>query len=93
MIYIRHAEILENVIKYIPVADDTLGGTPIYKRRGLKMTPPPNPKAPATQPPPNPKQRTLNRTFPWNTRSLGTMLTFPYLFFKSYSYAEILTEK
>lgn len=88
----RHAEIFENVIKYIPVAEETLGGTPIYKRRGLKITPPPNPRAPATQPPPNPKQRTLNRTFPWNMRSLLTMLTPPHFLFKSYSKAVTFTD-
>jgi len=60
----RHAAIFEKVIKYIPVAEETFGGTPICKRRGLKITPPPNPRAPATQPPPKPKHSTLKRIFP-----------------------------
>lgn len=89
----RHAAILEKVIRYMPVAEETFGGTPICKRRGLKMTPPPSPRAPATQPPPNPKQRTFTRTLPWNKRSLGTILIFPYLILSAYSLAEILTAK
>ena len=87
----RHAAIFEKVIKYIPVAEETFGGTPICKRRGLKITPPPNPRAPATQPPPKPKHSTLKRIFPWKRRSLGTILTFPYFLFKSYSKADIFT--
>ena len=61
-----HAEIFEKVIKYMPVADETFGGTPIDNRSGLKIVPPPNPRAPATQPPANPKISTLTRTCPKN---------------------------
>lgn len=35
---------------YFPVADDTMGGTPMLIRMGLKIEPPPTPSAPATQP-------------------------------------------
>jgi hypothetical protein len=88
----RHAAILEKVIKYIPVADDTLGGTPMLNRRGLKMTPPPRPSAPATHPPPNPRHRTFLSTLPSKTRSDGTKLISPYFFLSAYSPAVSLTE-
>ena len=88
----RHAAILEKVIKYIPVADDTLGGTPMLNRRGLKMTPPPRPRAPATHPPPNPRHRTFLRTLPSKTRSDGTKLILPYFCFSAYSLAVNLIE-
>lgn len=58
-IYTVTAAIFEYIIKYIPVADDTLGGTPIPIKYGLKMTPPPSPSAPATNPPPNPRYDTF----------------------------------
>ena len=36
---------------YIPVAVETEGGTPRLIISGLKMEPPPKPRAPPTQPP------------------------------------------
>tara|TARA_B110000503_G_scaffold117887_1_gene178303 strand:+ start:1748 stop:1861 length:114 start_codon:yes stop_codon:yes gene_type:complete len=36
---------------YIPVDVDTFGYTPIAIKAGLKIAPPPNPRAPATHPP------------------------------------------
>ena len=42
---------VENRIMYIPVDDATDGGTPKLSSRGLKIAPPPRPKAPETQPP------------------------------------------
>ena len=33
----------------------TYGGSPIVSKMGLKITPPPNPKAPARNPPKNPR--------------------------------------
>lgn len=54
--------ILEKVIIYIPVADDTLGGTPRPMSNGLKITPPPNPRAPATHPATNPRMSTFHKT-------------------------------
>jgi hypothetical protein len=43
------------MIRYIPVAELTFGGTPIDIKYGLKITPPPRPNAPATNPPPKPR--------------------------------------
>ena len=42
---------VENMIMYIPVALLTMAGNPISRRIGLKIAPPPRPKAPATHPP------------------------------------------
>ena len=86
----RQAAILEKVIKYIPVADDTLGGTPMLNKRGLKMTPPPRPRAPATHPPPNPRNKTFLSTLPSKTRSDGTKLILPYFCLSFYSLAVTL---
>jgi len=83
--------ILEKVMMYIPVADETFGGTPIESKRGLKMTPPPRPRAPATHPPKNPKQRTFLRILPSKTRSLSAKLTLLYFFLSYYSELVILT--
>ena len=44
---------------YIPVADDTEGGTPILNNTGLKIAPPPSPRAPETHPPRNPSTVSL----------------------------------
>jgi hypothetical protein len=79
-----HVAILENVIMYMPVADETFGGTPIANRSGLKITPPPSPRAPATHPPQNPSVSTFLRTLPSNTRSLGHRLILPYFCFNFY---------
>lgn len=83
--------IFENVIIYIPVADETFGGTPIANRRGLNITPPPRPRAPATHPPKKPKHKTFLRTFPSKTRSLSAKLTLPYFFLSAYSELVIFT--
>lgn len=48
------AATFEYIIRYIPVAEETFGGTPMPIKYGLKMTPPPRPSAPATKPPPKP---------------------------------------
>lgn len=84
--------IFEKVIRYIPVADDTFGGTPMDKSNGLKMTPPPKPSAPATQPPVNPRISTFLRTFPLKIKSLSTILIPPNFSFSPYSYATNLVE-
>ena len=42
---------VENMIIYMPVEEATAGGTPRLSRRGLKMAPPPSPRAPETHPP------------------------------------------
>ena len=48
---------VENMIIYIPVDVDTVGGTPSSIMRGLKTLPPPRPKAPDTHPPTKAKKR------------------------------------
>ncbi len=40
-----------NMTRYIPVEDATEGGIPILRSTGLKIAPPPSPRAPDTQPP------------------------------------------
>ena len=42
---------VEKRIMYMPVEDATAGGTPILKSKGLKIAPPPRPRAPETHPP------------------------------------------
>jgi len=69
--------ILENVIMYIPVAEDTLGGTPRPINNGLNITPPPNPSAPATQPALKPRARIFLITIPSKTKSDSTILMSP----------------
>jgi hypothetical protein len=56
--------VVENIIMYIPVADDTAGGTPILKSSGLNIAPPPSPRAPETHPPRNAKITSLVTVLP-----------------------------
>ena len=77
--------IFEKVIIYIPVAEDTLGGTPRLMSNGLKITPPPSPRAPATHPATNPKVRTFHKTCPLNMRSDLTILMLLNSCFNFYS--------
>lgn len=55
--------VVENIIIYIPVAEDTEGGTPMLNSKGLKMAPPPNPKAPEAQPPKKAKNTSFFTVF------------------------------
>lgn len=82
---------MEKVMMYMPVADDTFGGTPMASRRGLKMTPPPRPRAPATHPPKKPSVKTFLRVLPSKTKSLSARLMLPYFFFSCYYLATYLT--
>lgn len=77
--------ILENVIIYIPVAEETLGGTPRLINSGLKITPPPRPSAPATHPPPNPRARTILKVLPSNIKSFLDRLTLSNSLLRPYS--------
>ena len=54
--YKKEEEALEYRIMYIPVAEETLGGTPIDKNTGLKIAPPPRPRDPAANPPMKPNK-------------------------------------
>ena len=83
--------ILENVIIYIPVAEETLGGTPRLINSGLKITPPPRPSAPATHPPPNPRARTILKVLPSNIKSFLDRLTLSNSLLRPYSWATNLT--
>ena len=75
----------ENKIMYIPVADATEGRTPRLKSSGLKMAPPPRPKAPDIKPPKKAKTTNLKTTELLSLRSLGAIPT-PTNFFSAYSY-------
>jgi len=67
-----------NITKYMPVEDETAGGIPILSRTGLKIAPPPKPRAPLTQPPINATETSLLTTYGENLRSL---LQIPCLYF------------
>jgi len=55
------------------------------------MTPPPSPRAPATNPPPKPRSETVFKVLPLNTRSLAIKFGLTYLYFKVYSAATLPT--
>lgn len=76
---------VEYNIMYMPVEDDTDGGTPILRSRGLKMTPPPRPRAPETHPPIKAKNTNFKMLDHRNSISPSTS-PCPYLIFNSYSF-------
>ena len=80
---------VENKIMYIPVADETDGGTPILKSKGLKIAPPPRPRAPDTQPPKNANITSLVTVFPSNVISLSH-IPISYFNLRACSYLNIL---
>jgi len=63
----------ENKIMYIPVAEATEGKTPRLRSRGLKIAPPPSPRAPDMKPPRKAKVTSLRRTKISSLRSLGAI--------------------
>jgi len=69
---------VEYKIIYIPVDDDTEGGTPMLRSKGLNITPPPSPRAPDTQPPKEAKITSLSTLEPVKAISPSTK-PFPYL--------------
>ena len=75
---------VEKRIIYIPVAEATDGGTPILSNRGLKIAPPPRPRAPLTQPPTNAKITNFKSKSLWNLMSLGA-IPYPTLILRAYS--------
>lgn len=75
---------VEKRIMYIPVAEATEGKTPRLNRIGLKMAPPPRPRAPDMKPPMKAKTTSLKITEELNLRSLGAKPT-PSLFLSDYS--------
>ena len=80
---------VENRIMYIPVADATQGWTPKLSNRGLKMAPPPSPKAPDMNPPRNANVTNLKRTDAFSRKSLGAMPA-PTFLFNAYSFITAL---
>ena len=81
----------ENIIIYIPVDAATVGGTPMLIKSGLKIAPPPKPKAPETSPPIKAKDRSFSKVLLLYLRSLSTS-PIPILIFKFYSLFMILTD-
>ena len=74
---------VENISMYIAVADATFGGSPRLKSKGLKIEPPPRPRAPDTKPPANESTNTLN-FLPTKLASVSTK-PLPYLILSDYS--------
>ncbi len=83
---------VEKSIIYIPVPEDTEGGTPILKSKGLKMAPPPRPRAPDTQPPRVANITSLVTVFFVNLRSESTK-PFPTFSLSYYSLVTILIDR
>ena len=77
-------ERVEYMIMYIPVEVDTYGGTPIEIIRGLKMLPPPSPRAPPTHPPMKAPKINYDSCTPLNLISVGAS-PLPVFSFKACS--------
>ena len=84
--------VVENRIKYIPVADATDGGTPILRSKGLKMAPPPKPRAPDTQPPSVENTTKVTMVMPLNLMS-ESIRPLPTFSFSHYSLLTIFTDR
>lgn len=89
-IYVRVLAPVEKMIMYIPVADATFGGTPIDNKSGLKMEPPPSPRAPETHPPTKEKTMSLTNCQPSSLTSLLPS-PVPYVILSICSLLTILT--
>jgi hypothetical protein len=74
----------EKSIMYIPVAEATEGRTPRLNSKGLKIVPPPKPRAPDINPPKKAKNTNLRTTGTVSFRSLGARPT-PTKFLSAYS--------
>jgi hypothetical protein len=81
---------VENIIMYMPVADETGGGTPMLRSSGLNIAPPPRPNAPETHPPIRAKTRSFVKVCLVNLRSLGK--SFPAFSLILYVSRSFLTE-
>lgn len=66
-----------NITRYIPVEEETEGGMPMLSRTGLKMAPPPRPRAPETQPP---MKATVTRRRTMSGENLRSLLQIPLLY-------------
>lgn len=81
-----------NITRYIPVEPETAGGIPILRSTGLKMAPPPRPKAPETQPPIKATVTSLLMTGVENIKSLFALTLF-FFSLKDYSQSCLLIAK
>lgn len=84
--------VVENIIMYIPVEEETEGGTPMLNKTGLNTAPPPRPRAPETQPPINPKVTIFITLDLSNLMSLEARPKPPNLALRSYSRMTFLIE-
>ena len=84
--------VVENIIMYMPVEDETEGGTPMLSNTGLNMAPPPSPKAPAAHPPIKAKSKSFRRFCQFIITSLSAK-PFPKLYFKCCSCLTVLIAK
>jgi len=72
---------------YMPVAEDTGGGTPMLRSKGLNIAPPPKPRAPDTHPPIRAKNSSFESVDLVNLRSLGIILpAFSLIYYVSSSF-------
>ena len=85
MKYTKLDEAVEKNTRYILVADATSAGTPIFNKIGLKMVPPPSPKAPEMKPPIKANNKSFTIDEPLNLISLS-MIPLLYLIFNAYSF-------
>lgn len=89
MIYVKLDTPVENMIIYMLVDEATVGGTPKLRRRGLKIAPPPKPRAPETQPPSIDKSTSWTNTL--FSKLISPFWSLPTFFFNSYSFLTVLT--
>ena len=87
--FIRTELIVEISTKNIPVAPETCGTSPISRKAGLQIEPPPRPKAPAITPPIKPMQINVLIFLPSYLGSVSKQFTL-YLILSGYSYLLIL---
>jgi len=63
--------------RYIPVEEDTAGGIPMLSKTGLKIAPPPSPRAPETHPP---AKATVTSLLTMSGENLRSLLQIPLLY-------------
>jgi len=66
-----------NMTRYMPVDEETAGGIPMLSKTGLKIAPPPRPRAPDTQPPAN---ATVTSLLTMSGENLRSLLQIPLLY-------------
>jgi hypothetical protein len=82
----------EYIIMYMPVEVDTDGGTPSDIISGLKIEPPPRPRAPPTHPPRKAKTRSNLKGLPSYLMSLGMRPRLSF-YLRACSFLFIMTPK